>query len=190
VGTLADVRAEALGCTRCRLAEGRTQVVWGVGSDAARLMLVGEGPGRDEDLAGEPFVGRSGKLLDKLMAQEIGIDRTRCFVANVVCCRPPGNRDPLPDEIEACRPYLEAKLDHIAPAVVITLGNFATRALLQTSEGITKLRGHAYPFRGGLLVPTYHPAAALRGGGEVLAQMRADFVRAKQLLAEAAGASG
>jgi len=186
VGTLADVRAEALSCTRCSLAAGRTQVVWGVGDDRARLLFVGEGPGRDEDLAGEPFVGRSGKLLDKLMQQEIGIDRSQCYVANCVLCRPPGNRDPLPEEIAACRPYLEAKLQFIDPAVVITLGNFATRALLETSEGITKLRGRAYPFRNGHLVPTFHPAAALRGGGEVLAQMRADFVRAKQLLAEAA----
>ena len=182
MGTLADVRAEALGCTRCGLAAGRTQVVWGVGDERARLMFVGEGPGRDEDLAGEPFVGRSGKLLDTLMRQEIGIDRSQCYIGNVVLCRPPGNRDPLPDEIGACRPYLEAKLEHIGPAVVITLGNFATRTLLGTTEGITKLRGQDYPFRNGRLVPTFHPAAALRGGGEVLAQMRADFVRAKQLL--------
>ena len=146
-------------------------------------MFVGEGPGRDEDLAGEPFVGRSGQLLDKLMAQELGINRTSCYIANVVKCRPPGNRDPLPDEIEACRPYLEAQLDLIRPIVVVTLGNFATRLLLSTSEGIRKLRGRSYPFRGGHLVPTFHPAAALRGGGEVLAEMRADLVRAKELLA-------
>jgi len=182
VGTLADVRAEALGCTKCALAQTRTQVVFGVGDEQARLMFVGEGPGRDEDLAGEPFVGRSGKLLDKLMQQEIGIDRSRCYIGNVICCRPPGNRDPLPAEIEACRPYLDAKLDVIDPVVVVTLGNFATQRLLDTKEGITRLRGRAYPFRNGHLVPTYHPAAALRGGGEVLAQMRADFVRAKQLL--------
>jgi hypothetical protein len=119
----------------------------------------------------------------------IDVDETHNFVTAggvVHNCRPPGNRDPLPDEIDACRPYLDAQLEHIDPAVVITLGNFATRTLLGTSEGITKLRGKAYPFRNGLLVPTFHPAAALRGGGEVLAQMRADFVRAKQLVAEAA----
>jgi DNA polymerase len=146
-------------------------------------MFVGEGPGRDEDLAGEPFVGRSGKLLDKLVAQETGLERHRYYIANVVKCRPPGNRDPLPAEIEACRPYLEAQLTLIDPAVVVTLGNFATRLLLQTDEGIRRLRGHVYPFRGGHLVPTYHPAAALRGGAEVVAEMRADLVRAKRLLA-------
>jgi DNA polymerase len=183
VGTLAEVRADALACTRCALASGRTQVVFGVGDESARLMFVGEGPGRDEDLAGEPFVGRSGQLLDKLMHQELGIDRSRCYIANVVKCRPPGNRDPLPGEIEACRPYLEAQLDLIRPAVVVTLGNFATRLLLDTSEGIRKLRGRSYPFRSGHLVPTFHPAAALRGGGDVLAEMRADLVRAKELLA-------
>jgi uracil-DNA glycosylase len=182
VGTLAELRAEALGCTRCALAGGRTQVVFGVGDPAARLLFVGEGPGRDEDLAGEPFVGRSGKLLDKLMHQEIGIDRSACYIANVVKCRPPGNRDPRPEEIEACRPYLEAQLSLIDPAVVVTLGNFATKLLLGTDEGIRRVRGRAYPYRNGHLVPTYHPAAALRGGGEVMAEMRADFVRAKALL--------
>jgi uracil-DNA glycosylase family 4 len=190
VGTLADVRADALGCTRCALASGRTHVVFGVGDESARLMFVGEGPGRDEDLAGEPFVGRSGQLLDKLMRQELGIDRSRCYIANVVKCRPPGNRDPLPAEIEACRPYLEAQLDLIRPAVVVTLGNFATRLLLDTTAGIRTLRGRSYPFHDGHLVPTFHPAAALRGGGDVLAEMRADLVRAKELLAGPEAASG
>jgi DNA polymerase len=183
VGTLAELRTEALGCTRCALATGRTQVVFGVGDPAARLMFVGEGPGRDEDLAGEPFVGRSGKLLDKLVLQEIGLDRAGYYIANVVKCRPPGNRDPLPAEIESCRPYLDAQLALIDPRVVVTLGNFATRLLLGTTEGIRRLRGRVYPFRAGQLVPTYHPAAALRGGAEVVAEMRADLVRAKRLLA-------
>ena len=182
VATLSELRSEALSCTRCQLAGGRTQVVFGVGDPEADLMFVGEGPGREEDLQGEPFVGRSGKLLDTLMRQEIGVDRSQCYIANVVKCRPPGNRDPLPDEIAACRPFLEHQLDLITPVVVVTLGNFATRTLLETTEGIRKLRGRAYPFRGGHLVPTYHPAAALRGGAEVVAEMRADFVRAKQLL--------
>lgn len=179
---LARVRKEALGCTSCTLAAGRTQVVFGVGDPAAGLMFVGEGPGREEDLQGEPFVGRSGKLLDLLMRQEIGIEREACYIANVVMCRPPGNRDPLPAEIDACRPYLERQVDLVSPRVVVTLGNFATRTLLETTEGIRRLRGHVYPFRGVHLVPTYHPAAALRGGGEVVAEMRADFVRAKSLL--------
>ncbi|MGO9458480.1 MAG: uracil-DNA glycosylase [Acidimicrobiales bacterium] len=185
-GAFEALRTEALGCTRCRLAEGRTQVVFGVGDPTADLMFVGEGPGRQEDLAGEPFVGRSGKLLDRLLTEELGIDRSRCYIANVVKCRPPQNRDPRPDEIEACRPYLSAQLELIAPRVVVTLGNFATRALLETTEGIRRVRGRAYPFAGGHLVPTYHPAAALRSGGEVLAEMRADLVRAKRLLAGAA----
>jgi uracil-DNA glycosylase family 4 len=189
VPTLVEVRDLALSCTKCSLAAGRTQVVFGVGNPRAELMFVGEGPGRDEDLAGEPFVGRSGKLLDKLMLQEIGIDRSSCYIANVVKCRPPNNRDPLPAEIEACRPWLESQLELIDPTVVVTLGNFATRLLLETSEGISKLRGRSYPYRSGYLVPTYHPAAALRGGAEIVAEMRADLVRAKALLPGAQSAS-
>ncbi len=181
------LRAEALDCVRCPLSRGRTQVVFGVGDPHARLMFVGEGPGREEDLAGEPFVGRSGKLLDRLMQEELSMDRSRCYIANVVKCRPPENRDPLPDEIEACRPYLASQIELIDPSVVVTLGNFAARLLLGTSEGIRALRGRAYPFRRGQLVPTYHPAFALRSGGQVLAEMRADLVRAKRLLAVAAG---
>jgi DNA polymerase len=154
-----------------------------MGNPQADLMFVGEGPGAEEDRQGLPFVGRSGQLLDRLMRQEIGLTREHCYVANVIRCRPPGNRDPLPDEIEACSPYLEAQLELIAPRVVVTLGNFATRRLLRTSEGISRLRGRSYPFREGHLVPTYHPAAALRGGGEIVAEMRADFIRAKRLLA-------
>jgi DNA polymerase len=111
------------------------------------------------------------------------MQRSECYIANVVKCRPPENRDPRPEEIESCRPYLEAQIDLIAPLVVVTLGNFATKLLLDTTEGITRLRGRAYPFGAGHLVPTFHPAAALRGSGEVLAQMRADLVRAKRLLA-------
>ena len=115
----------------------------------------------------------------------MGLDRKQVYIANVVKCRPPGNRDPEPAEVEACRPFLEQQVDIIDPRVVLTLGNFATRVLLGTKDGITKLRGRTYPYRGGMLVPTFHPAAALRGGGEVLAQMRADFVRARQLLVPA-----
>jgi uracil-DNA glycosylase len=180
--TLAGLRDEALVCTRCPLAAGRTHVVFGVGSPEADLMFVGEGPGRDEDLAGEPFVGRSGKLLDRLMAEELGLDRSRCYIANVVKCRPPQNRDPRPDEIEACRPYLAGQIELIDPRVIVTLGNFAAHVLLETTEGIRRLRGRSYPYRRGHVVPTYHPAAALRSGGEVVAEMRADLIRAKRLL--------
>jgi uracil-DNA glycosylase len=180
--TLSELRDVALGCTRCPLAEGRTQVVFGVGDPNADLLFVGEGPGREEDLRGEPFVGRSGRLLDQLLAEELGIDRQQCYIANVVKCRPPGNRDPLPLEIETCRPYLAAQIELIAPAVIVTLGNFAARLLLDTTEGIRRLRGRVHPYGDISLVPTYHPAFALRSGGTVVAEMRADLVRAKRLL--------
>jgi uracil-DNA glycosylase family 4 len=172
-------------CTRCPLAAGRTQVVFGMGDPDADLVFIGEGPGAEEDRQGLPFVGRSGKLLDKLMLEELGITRERVYIANVVKCRPPDNRDPRPEEIVACRPYLEQQLDLIAPKVLVTLGKFAGQLLLDSTVGITKLRGHDYPYRGAVLIPTLHPAYALRGGGEPLAQMRADFVRAKRALVAA-----
>ena len=180
------VAEDAATCTRCALAATRTQVVFGVGDPNADLLFVGEGPGAEEDRLGEPFVGRSGKLLDQLVWEEMGLTREQFYIANVVKCRPPDNRDPQPDEIEACNPWLERQLELIAPKVVITLGNFAMRTLLQTKDGITKVRGTAYPFRGGLLIPTFHPAAILRGGAAQLAQMRADLVRAKQAIASSA----
>jgi uracil-DNA glycosylase len=179
---LADLALEASTCTRCPLSEHRTQVVFGVGNPEAQLMFVGEAPGRDEDLQGEPFVGRSGKLLDRLVAEELGIDRSACYIANVVKCRPPDNRDPRPVEIATCRPYLAAQIDLIAPTVVVTLGNFAMKLLLETTDGIRSVRGRSYPFGLGHLVPTYHPAAALRSGGAVVAEMRSDLIRAKRLL--------
>ena len=182
--TLVELEREALTCARCPLAGGRTQVVFGVGDPDADLMFVGEGPGREEDLKGEPFVGRSGQLRDRLMQEEIDITRSQAYIANVVKCRPPANRDPKPEEIEACRPYLESQVELIKPTVVITLGNFASRLLLATADGITKLRGRSYPFHGGWLVPTFHPSAALRGNPVAVAGMRADFVRAKELLAQ------
>ncbi len=181
--TLAELEREALACTRCPLSGGRTQVVFGVGNPDADLMFVGEAPGREEDLKGEPFVGRSGKLLDKLVLEEMGLTREQFYIANVLKCRPPNNRDPLPDEITACRPFLEEQVKVIGAKVIVTLGNFATKLLLNTTEGITKVRGRTYPYGVATLVPTYHPSAALQGGGtEVLARMRADLVRAKQAL--------
>lgn len=177
------LRDEALACTSCKLAGlGRTQVVFGMGDPGADLVLVGEGPGAEEDKQGLPFVGRSGKLLDKLLIEEIGVTRDSCYIANVVKCRPPGNRDPEADEIETCRPYLERQLDLIDPKVVVTLGNFAAQLLLATKVGITKIRGQSFTFRTGVLIPTVHPAFALRGGGGPMAQMRADFIRAKLAL--------
>lgn len=183
VETLADLAADASGCTRCSLAETRTQVVFGVGSPKADLLFVGEAPGRDEDLSGEPFVGRSGQLLDRLVREELGLDRSTYYIANVVKCRPPNNRDPKPDEIDACWSWLDAQLDSIQPKVIVTLGNFATRTLLQTKEGITRLRGYVYEFEGRLLVPTFHPSAALRMGADTVAKMRSDLVRAKRAIA-------
>jgi uracil-DNA glycosylase len=176
------LREAALGCTACGLCETRTQVVFGVGHTRAGLMFVGEGPGEQEDQQGEPFVGRAGQLLTTLI-EGIGLRRDDVYIANVVKCRPPGNRDPLPVEIETCRPYLEAQLGFIDPRVVVTLGNFATKLLLQTKDGITKLRGREFPYRDGVLVPVLHPAAVLRNTGASLAQTRADFVTIKRALA-------
>jgi DNA polymerase len=183
--SLAGVAALAQSCTRCKLANGRTQVVFGVGQADADLMFVGEGPGQQEDLQGIPFVGRAGQLLTQLI-EGIGLSRNDVYIANVVKCRPPGNRDPEPDEIEACAPWLDRQLALIRPRVIVTLGNFATKLLLDTKEGITNLRGRRYPFaRAGVdatLLPTLHPAAVLRGGGQRLAEVRSDFVRVKRAL--------
>jgi DNA polymerase len=166
----------------CRLATTRTTVVFGVGAPDADLMFVGEAPGKNEDLQGVPFVGAAGRLLDTLMG-EVGIDRHRSYIANVIKCRPPNNRDPLPDEIDSCKGYLRSQIELIDPIVVVTLGNFATKLLLRTEAGITKLRGRAYPWwRGKTLVPTYHPAAALRSGDRVTDLMREDFRLMRQAL--------
>jgi uracil-DNA glycosylase len=187
--TLVEVAAAAVDCARCGLANGRTQVVFGVGDPNANLMFVGEGPGQQEDLQGIPFVGRAGQLLTQLI-EGIGLTRDDVYIANVVKCRPPGNRDPMPDEIEACSPWLDRQLEFIAPRVVVTLGNFATKLLLQTKDGITKLRGREFAYqRAGIdavLVPTFHPAAVLRSGGTALAQARSDFVHVKRVLARVA----
>ncbi len=181
--SFADLERIALACTKCPLAETRTQVVFGAGDPEADLLFVGEGPGEQEDRDGIPFVGRAGRLLTSLI-EGIGLDRDVVYIANVVKCRPPGNRDPLTQEIESCRPYLEAQIDFIDPSVVVTLGNFATKLLLDTKEGITKFHGREFPFRDhAVLMPTLHPAAVLRNGGAALAQARGDFVRVKRALA-------
>jgi len=183
---LAELEREVSTCTRCRLAEGRTQAVFARGDPGSGLMVIGEGPGAEEDRQGLPFVGRSGQLLDRLVAEEMGLDRSQMYVTNIVRCRPPANRDPRDDEVAACTPYLDAMIEVVRPAVIVTLGNFAGRFMLGTTEGVTRLRGREYPCRGAVLVPTFHPAAALRGGGgEILAAMRADLVRAKQALVAA-----
>ena len=178
-----DALAErALICTQCGLAETRTNVVFGVGDQSARLMIVGEAPGKNEDLQGEPFVGAAGALLDELLAG-IDITRSEVYIANVLKCRPPANRDPRLDEIESCKPYLQDQIRMIEPEVVMTLGNFATKLLLRTETGITRLRGQRYDWwLGATLIPTVHPAAALRGGERVKDQMREDFELVRQTL--------
>jgi DNA polymerase len=173
------VAEEASTCTKCKLATaGRTQVVFGMGDPDADLMFVGEGPGAEEDKQGLPFVGRSGQLLDKILFEELGITRDRVYIANTVLCRPPGNRDPEADEIAACNPWLEKKLELIQPKVIVTLGNFATKFVLQTPLGITRVRGSVHTWHGRKVIPTFHPAAILHGGGEKsrqFEQLREDF---------------
>ena len=179
------LRDRALVCTACDLADTRHSVVFGVGDPNARVMFIGEAPGKNEDLQGEPFVGAAGRLLDELLA-DIGIVRSEVYIANVLKCRPPGNRDPRPDEIDSCKGYLRSQIRMIKPEVVVTLGNFATKLLLRTETGITRLRGQRYDWwLGAVLIPTFHPAAALRGGERVKGQMREDFVLVKEVLTSA-----
>ena len=159
--TLDDIRRDLGECTRCKLHAGRTTLVFGVGNPDADLVFVGEGPGRDEDLQGVPFVGRAGQLLTKIIAS-IGLTRDEVYIANVVKCRPPGNRNPEPDEVQICEPFLFRQLDRIRPRVVVALGAFAVRTLLGTSQAISRLRGQVYDYRGAKLVPTFHPAFLLR----------------------------
>ena len=190
---LEAVAAEAAGCTRCRLYQSRTQVVFGQGDPHAELMFVGEAPGFHEDRQGVPFVGPSGQLLNRLL-EGIGLRREDVYICNVVKSRPPQNRDPLPDEILACRPWLDAQIRLVDPKVVVTLGNFAAKTLLETTTGITRLRGQTYPFQGRVLLPTFHPAAALHAQGRrtagpsPLEAMEGDFRILAELLAAQAPA--
>jgi DNA polymerase len=175
---------QVAGCTRCRLAQGRTQVVFGVGDPHADLMFVGEAPGFHEDKQGIPFVGQAGKLLDKLLAG-IGLDRASVYIANVLKCRPPGNRDPVPDEKEACEPYLFHQVELIRPKVIATLGNHATKQLSGKDIGITRVHGKEQRIKVGsldvLLYPLYHPAAALYTPA-MLKVLEEDFARLPDLL--------
>jgi uracil-DNA glycosylase len=186
--TLADVAHEASTCTRCKLAGmGRTQVVFGVGHPDADLMFIGEAPGFHEDRQGEPFVGAAGQLLNRLLG-EIGLAREDVYIANVLRCRPPGNRDPEPDEIEACTPWLVETISLIQPRLIVTLGNFATKYVLQTRQGITRTRGQVHAWHGRTVIPTFHPAAILHGGGERSRQfqdMQEDFALVRRTLAGA-----
>jgi uracil-DNA glycosylase len=184
--TLEEAALDASTCTRCRLAEGRTQVVYGVGAPNADLMFIGEAPGFHEDKQGEPFVGAAGQLLNQLLS-EIDISREAVYINNVILCRPPGNRDPLPDELEACQPWLDERIAIIDPAVVVTLGNWATRYILGRQISISRVRGQRFPWNGRTVIPTFHPAAVLHGGGQASSQMtslRADFQEIRAALAE------
>jgi uracil-DNA glycosylase len=162
-GVLAALRAEVgPDCLRCKLHRlGRRQVVFGVGNPQADLMFVGEAPGADEDIQGEPFVGRAGQLLTRII-EAIGLRRQDVYIANVIKCRPPENRNPEPDEVEQCEPFLFRQIDAVQPKVIVALGKFAAQSLLRTTEPITRLRGREYRFRDAILMPTYHPAYLLR----------------------------
>jgi DNA polymerase len=177
---LGAVRELSLGCPRCRLAETRTRVVFGEGSETARLMAVGEAPGENEDRQGRPFVGKAGKLLD-LLLMTAGFEREAVYICNVLKCRPPGNRNPLPDEVEACSPYLLKQVELVAPQVIVAFGTFAAQTLLGTDLSIGRLRGKLHPYRGIPVVPTYHPAALLRNAGWVRAVWE-DLQRARSVL--------
>lgn len=184
--TLQEAAHEASACTKCRLAGGRTQVVYGTGNADADLMFIGEGPGYYEDKQGEPFVGAAGQLLNQLLS-EIEIPRSDVYINNVILCRPPGNRDPLPDELDACKPWLDERIAIIDPAVVVTLGNWATRYILGRQVSISRVRGQRFPWNGRTVIPTFHPAAVLHGGGQASNQMtalRADFQEIRAALAE------
>lgn len=157
-----DAREVALACEKCRLKESRTQVVFGEGPVPCELMFVGEGPGADEDEQGRPFVGRAGRLLDQIL-EAAGMPRETVYITNVVKSRPPDNRAPQQDEIDACWPYLEAEIKHVRPKVIVTLGNTPTKQLLKSTSGITKLRGQFFDYRGDIQVfPMFHPSFLLR----------------------------
>ena len=179
---LEQIRAEVEACHRCPLAGGRTQTVFGVGNPTARVLIVGEAPGKNEDLQGEPFVGAAGKFLNELLGIA-GLRREDVFIANVLKCRPPGNRDPRPEEIELCTPFLREQTRTINPEFIVTLGNFSTKFILKTEVGITRLHGtlqRAGRFKG---FPIFHPAAALYDGSKREA-LENDFATLGQLLRE------
>ena len=159
---LVAIRNDIGDCTRCKLHTlGRRQVVFGVGNPQADLMFVGEAPGADEDIQGEPFVGRAGQLLTKII-EAIGLSRGDVYIANVIKCRPPQNRNPEQDEVETCEPFLFKQIDAIQPKVIVALGTFAARGLLRTLDPISRLRGRVFEYRGAKLIPTFHPAYLLR----------------------------
>ena len=185
--TLEELGRVASTCTKCRLANSRTQVVFGVGSPQADVMFIGEGPGYHEDQQGVPFVGAAGQLLTTMLG-EIGLRREDVYICNVLKCRPPGNRDPLPDEVESCTPYLQGQIALVDPKVIVTLGNFATRFVLGRQVSISRVRGQRIQIDGRVVIPTFHPAAILRGGGAAGSQMaalRSDFQEVRAVIEDA-----
>ena len=182
--TLEELRQAIGDCRRCKLCSGRTHIVFGVGNPHAQLMFVGEGPGRDEDLQGEPFVGRAGQLLTDIITKGMGMRREDVYIANVVKCRPPQNRNPEPDEVASCEPFLKRQIDLIQPQIIVGLGKFAVQSLLQSKTPITRLRGNWHQYHGIKLMPTFHPAYLLRNPADkklvwedikkVIAEMRGE----------------
>jgi DNA polymerase len=162
LATLPALREHIGDCQRCKLAPHRTNLVFGVGNPNARLVFVGEAPGADEDVRGEPFVGRAGQLLTEIITKGMGLRREDVYIANVIKCRPPGNRNPEPDEVATCEPFLVRQLELIAPEVIVALGKFAAQTLLRTKAPITKLRGQWFDYQGIRVMPTFHPAYLLR----------------------------
>lgn len=180
---LASIREDLGECTRCKLhGLGRQTIVFGVGAPDADLMFVGEAPGADEDKQGEPFVGRAGQLLTKII-EAIDLQRQDVYIANLIKCRPPGNRNPEPDEMDQCEPYLLRQIDAIRPKVIVALGKFAAQSLLRSTEPITRLRGREFPYRDAILVPTYHPAYLLRQPS-AKRDVWADMKRVRAILSE------
>jgi DNA polymerase len=164
--TLEDLRADIGDCQRCKLAPCRTNLVFGVGNPKARIVFVGEGPGGDEDRVGEPFVGRAGQLLTEIITKGMQLRRQDVYICNVIKCRPPGNRNPEPDEVAACEPFLVRQLAIIGPEVIVALGKFAAQTLLRSKTPITQLRGRWFDYQGIMLMPTFHPAYLLRNPGD------------------------
>jgi len=183
--SLTAIREDLGDCTRCKLHTlGRKQIVFGVGNPNADLMFVGEAPGADEDIQGEPFVGRAGQLLTKII-EAIDLKREDVYIANLIKCRPPGNRNPEPDEAEQCEPFLFRQIDSIKPKVIVALGKFAAQALLKTTEPITRIRGREFTYRDSILMPTYHPAYLLRTPS-AKREVWEDMKRVRELLRDSA----
>ena len=181
--SLSSIREDIGDCVRCKLCTlGRKQIVFGVGNPNAKLMFVGEAPGRDEDIQGIPFVGRAGQKLTQII-EAIGLTRDDVYIANVIKCRPPENRNPEPDEVEQCEPFLFRQVDTIKPKVIVALGTFAAKSLLKSTDSISRLRGRVYDYRGAKLVPTFHPAFLLRNPS-CRREVWEDMKKVRALLAE------